>query len=72
MEQEFRFNGKIIAHFRKIEKTTQSQLARELEVNTSTISRVERGVHQPSIDLMMRLMQYFALDLAQVVHEVQS
>lgn len=72
MEQEFRFNGKIIAHFRKIEKISQSQLARELEVTRGTISNIERGVHQPSIDLMMRFIQYFTLDLAQVVHEVRQ
>jgi len=72
MKNEFKFNGKLIAHFRKVEKITQSDLARELEISRSTISRIERGVHQPSIDLLMRLIQYFALDIAQLVHEVRT
>lgn len=72
MKREFVFQGKLIAYYRKQDKMNQSDLAREIEVSRGTISNIERGVYQPSIDILMRLIQHFALSIDQLVHEVQS
>jgi len=69
-KKEFMFSGKQLSYYRKLEKESQSQLARELETTRTTISNLERGIHQPTIDILMRIMQYFDLEIEQIVYEV--
>ena len=69
-KKEFMFSGKQLSYYRKLENESQSQLARELETTRTTISNLERGIHQPTIDILMRIMQYFDLEIEQIVYEV--
>jgi len=69
-KNEFIFNGRQLEYLRTLDKISQNQLSRELQVSRNTISNLERGIHQPTIDMLMRIMQYFQLEIEDIVYEV--
>lgn len=52
-----------LKELRKEKKLTQSQLAKKLEVNQSTIAGIEIGRREPSNELMIKLSNFFNVSL---------
>lgn len=53
----------ILKIYRKNAALTQGQLARVLNVSTSTISMYERGERMPPPDMLLALAEYFHTDV---------
>ena len=66
-------SGKRIAKLRNDKGLTQAELAEELNINAKTISKVERGVIGFSVDNLIRLSEYFNVELEYLVgHSEQT
>lgn len=52
-----------ISYYRKQHKLTQSQLAEELGVKTTSVSSWERGANAPDIETLYRICRLFHLTL---------
>lgn len=46
---------------------SQGELAAELQVTAQTVSRLERGSHQPSLDTAVKLARWLGWTVEQVV-----
>jgi transcriptional regulator with XRE-family HTH domain len=53
------FNGERLKQLRLEQGLTQIQLAKYLNTTHSTVNRYEKGVHQPDMDTLNRLAEYF-------------
>ncbi len=51
--------GKRIKHLRTFRKFSQEKLAEKTDLHTNYISRIERGVTVPSIDVLYRISRAF-------------
>lgn len=51
---------------RKIKNLTQEDLAKELRVSRQTISAIENGKYNPSLDLAFEIALYFNLQIEEV------
>jgi putative transcriptional regulator len=69
-KKNFLFWGSKLKYLRDADSISQAQLARELETTRNTISNLERGIHQPTVEILMRIMQYFQLEIDEIVYEV--
>ena len=49
------WRGTVLKKIRQQRKLTQAELARRVGVHSITITRVETGARQPSMDLLQRL-----------------
>jgi len=61
-----------VKFFRKKKGISQSQMAKDLEINNSTISKWEKGVYTPELHMVMKLCKYFGITLDQLVGEQQE
>jgi transcriptional regulator with XRE-family HTH domain len=50
----------------------QEDLAHEAGISTSTLSRVERGLHQPSLPTLRKLAAALGVPLADLVDSAES
>ncbi|WP_300727556.1 helix-turn-helix transcriptional regulator [uncultured Bacteroides sp.] len=55
--------GQIICEARKNEKMTQAELAQKIGTNKSYISRIEKGLIDPSISTFCRIIEALGLKL---------
>ena len=55
--------GQIISDARKREKMTQSQLAEQVGVSKSYISRIEKGTVEPGAGLFLRMISAMGMGL---------
>lgn len=69
-KKNFLFWGSKLKYLRDADSISQAQLARELETTRNTISNLERGIYQPTVEILMRIMQYFQLQIDEIVYEV--
>ncbi len=53
------FVGKNISHLRQLKKLSQEELAEELGVTRSTIGSKEEGRSMPTLDLMVKISDFF-------------
>ncbi|MBL0765844.1 helix-turn-helix domain-containing protein [Marivirga atlantica] len=51
-------SARVFQFVRQYRKISQKQLAIKLNVNQSTISKIEKGLHFPSAMVLKRLEQY--------------
>lgn len=51
---------------RKLKNLTQEDLAKELRVSRQTISAIENGKYNPSLDLAFEIALYFNLQIEEV------
>lgn len=58
---DYVFNRKLLKYHRKQLKATQSELADELSVATSTVKSLENGKYQPSSNLLMKIVSLLDL-----------
>jgi transcriptional regulator with XRE-family HTH domain len=56
-------SGARIQRLRKQRCLTQEQLAEKLNINTSTLGRLERGRQGASIDLLIEMAMFFEVSL---------
>src|SRR5690606_9066823 len=56
-----------VKFFRKKKGISQSQMAKDLEINNSTISKWEKGIYTPDLHMVMKLCKYFGITLDQLV-----
>lgn len=55
--------GKNVAHYRKVKKWTQAQLAERLDCEPDYVSRIERGRENMTIVSMVRLASLLDVDV---------
>lgn len=58
---------KRIAELRKEKNISQEQLAKEFGVSQATISRLESGEFEPSLQVLAKTARYFNIDLREIV-----
>lgn len=58
-QRVFKLDVWIMKDYRAEAELTQEQLAKEIEVSRQTISALENGNYQPSIEVFFRLVQFF-------------
>lgn len=58
----FVFNGSLLASCRLFKNVSQSVLGELVGCSRQTISSIERGEFQPSVNLYMRICRYFEVD----------
>ena len=59
--------GAFIAHLRKKAALTQVQLAEKMGVTNSAVSKWERGVCYPDIEMVSRLAEFFAVNVNEIL-----
>jgi putative transcriptional regulator len=55
-----------VRKFRKKEEITQEQLAKEVEVSRQTINAIETGKYDPSLELALKIAEFFDTDVEEV------
>jgi transcriptional regulator with XRE-family HTH domain len=55
--------GRRVKHLRRLRGLTQEQLAEHIEINPKYLSSIERGVENPTLDLLCRLARGLQVDL---------
>jgi transcriptional regulator with XRE-family HTH domain len=55
--------GQRVKHLRRLRRYTQEQLAERIEINPKYLSSIERGVENPTLDLLIRLANGLQVDL---------
>lgn len=63
------YTGQLILDARKGENVTQAELARQLGVDKSYISKIENGVVNPSVGFFYRIMNVLNLKV-EITHQV--
>lgn len=53
-------------------KRPQEELAHEAGISTSTLSRIERGLHQPSLPTLRKLATALGVSLAELIDTAES
>ncbi len=61
--------GEYIRALRKNKGWTQMQLAEQLHISDKAVSKWERGISFPDIELMEELAQVFQVDVADIIGE---
>lgn len=60
--------GKFIAHLRKEKNMTQGELAIKLYVDRSLVSKWERGINLPKIEVMQKLSNFFGVSVNELYY----
>ncbi len=61
--------GKKLYALRKHHGLTINQLAKELQISNAQISRIENGIHKPSGELILRIADFFGVDVNQLMRD---
>ena len=64
--------GEILKVQRKVRKITQKDLAAKVEVDKTYISKLERGLRKPSLEVAINLANMLEIPMAEIVAEVES
>lgn len=56
--------GNRIKELRKLNNVSANKLAMALNIDPSNISKIENGVSKPSLDLLMKICDYFQISMA--------
>jgi transcriptional regulator with XRE-family HTH domain len=57
--------GQLLRHHRLERHLTQTELARQIGIQQSDLSRMEKGEYRVSLDVLFRILQVFELSLGQ-------
>ncbi|BBW96529.1 helix-turn-helix domain-containing protein [Geobacillus icigianus] len=60
----FDIGGRIIT-LRQLHNISANKLSKELNIDPSTINKIEKGTAKPSIDLLFKICDYFNISLAE-------
>lgn len=58
---------KFLKHLRKNKELTQEQLAEHFCVSPRTISRWENGNNMPDVDILVRLADFYDVDIRELI-----
>lgn len=64
--------GKRIIELRKLHKISQNKLAISLNVAAATINKIEKGTAKPSIDLLVKICEFFSITLSEFFNDDNS
>ena len=57
--------GQLLRHHRQDRRLTQTELARQIGIQQSDLSRMEKGEYRVSLDVLFRILQVFELSLGE-------
>lgn len=57
--------GQRIREYRRERRLTQTQLARQIGIQQSDLSRMEKGEYRVPLDLLLRILQAFELSMGE-------
>ncbi|MFL0198421.1 helix-turn-helix domain-containing protein [Clostridium sp. WILCCON 0269] len=61
--------GKKLVHIRKINNISANKLALSIGVDPSTINKIEKGTAKPSIDLLIKICEFFSITLSEFFND---
>ena len=64
--------GSRIVNLRKLHNISANKLSKELNVDPSTINKIEKGTAKPSIDLLFNICSYFEINLSEFFADGQA
>jgi transcriptional regulator with XRE-family HTH domain len=64
--------GKVLQQLRKNKGVSQQVLADNCNIERAYISRLERGLFQPSITIVFKIADYFEMKPAELVEKIDS
>ncbi len=62
--------GKILLQLRKEKGVSQQELADNCDIERAYISRLERGLYQPSITIVFKIAEYFEIKPSELIDMV--
>jgi transcriptional regulator with XRE-family HTH domain len=62
--------GKVLAELRKDQEVSQQEVADNCGIERAYISRLERGLSQPTITIIFKIAEYFRLPPAEIIQKV--
>ncbi len=69
MAVDYKLIGERIKRYRKDKGLTQNDLAAKLHISIGYISKVERGIEKPNLELLSSIAEYLDCDIANLVSE---
>jgi transcriptional regulator with XRE-family HTH domain len=64
--------GKVLRELRLEKGISQQELADNCDIERAYISRLERGLFQPSITIVFKISDYFGMKPAEIVEKVDK
>lgn len=64
--------GKILRQLRTEKEISQQELADNCDIERAYISRLERGLFQPSITIVFKIADYFGMKPAELIEKVDA
>lgn len=62
--------GRVLQQLRKEQGVSQQELADNCDIERAYISRLERGLYQPSITIVFKIAEYFEMKPAELIDKV--
>lgn len=56
-----------LKEFRKLRGVTQGELAEDLHISQTSVSKYERGLSEPDIEMLISLADYFKISIDELV-----
>jgi len=64
--------GKVLLQLRQEKGVSQQELADNCDIERAYISRLERGLYQPSITIVFKIAEYFEIKPAELIDKVDT
>lgn len=64
--------GKVLLDLRTEKDVSQQEVADNCDIERAYISRLERGLFQPSLTIIFKLAEFFELSPAELIQKVDS
>lgn len=64
--------GKVLQQLRKERDVSQQEVADNCDIERAYISRLERGLFQPSLTIIFKIAEYFDIRPSELVEKVDS
>ncbi len=64
--------GQLLRHHRLERRLTQTELARQIGIQQSDLSRMEKGEYRVSLDVLFRLLRVFEMSLGEFFGDLAS
>lgn len=64
--------GQLLRHHRQDRRLTQTELARQIGIQQSDLSRMEKGEYRVSLDVLFRILRVFEMSLGEFFGDLAS
>jgi transcriptional regulator with XRE-family HTH domain len=64
--------GKVLLDLRTEKEVSQQEVADHCDIERAYISRLERGLFQPTITIIFKLADYFGISPAELIQKVDA